>query len=300
MKKLTLIVSAIFFVLNSYAQNGNYKVFPFKSGIIEYKLEGNSKGFHTKYIDDFGYKQADYNETETTVFGFTNKEKSGTILIGPKAYAINYKTETTSVGINPVYESYANSNGSDYDKIGREAMASLGFSNTNKTEAIVGKKCDVWKGSLGRIWVWKGLALKSETTVLGVSIIETAVNIKINTSVPSSKFEAPKGFEVKDIEINGSNSNADQETMDAYESSNQEMSAEEKQMMEDAMSGNMEGMMNAASSTMSQEEKDQIRKIANMSYSEFKKMIRKEEPNISEEEIKQAHQMSKQMAKYLK
>ncbi|MCK5906469.1 MAG: hypothetical protein KAG37_02710 [Flavobacteriales bacterium] len=297
MNKLFLIIAATFFGFSISAQNGNYKVFPFKSGIVKYTLDGNSKGTHTKYFDDYGYKQADYNETETTVFGFTNKEKSGTILIGPKVYAINYKTETVSVGVNPAYESYANSNGANYDKLGRDAMASLGFSNTNKTEQIAGKKCEIWKGSLGIIWVWKGLALKSETTVLGISIIETAISVKVNISIPESRFEIPEGIEIKDIP---ENTNTSQSVMGSSNISNQQMSPEEKQMMEDAMSGDMEGMMNTASSNMSQEEKDQILKMAKMSYPEFNKIIKQEEPNITEEEIKQAYQMMKQMAKYIK
>ena len=269
MKIITTVLTVLFFSMNTFAQKENYKVFPFKNGVIEYKQEGNAKGTHTKYIEGYGYKQADFTETETTVFGFTNKEKSGTILIGPKVYALNYKTKTASVGNNPVYESYAKSNGSDYDKLGRDAMASLGFSNTTKTEKIAGKKCEIWKGSLGRIWVWKGLALKSETTVLGISIIETAVNIKINTSVNSKVFEVPKEFEVEDVQL------------------------------PDSADG-MEGMYSNEGMELSKEDKDKMQKVSNMSYPEFRKMVKKDDPNASEDEIQQIYQMMKQMAKSIK
>jgi len=299
MKRTLLVLTVMLSTISIFAQKANYKVFPFKTGIIEYKQEGNAKGTHTKYIDEYGYKQADYTETEVKVFGFTNKEKKGTIMIGPKIHSIDFATNKASTGVNPVYETYANSDGSDYDKLGRDAMASLGFSNSGKTETIAGKKCEIWKGSLGRIWIWKSLALKSETVVLGINITETAVSVKINTSVPASKFEIPKGIDVQNVDMT-SNASQNQNMMDAYSESNPDMSAEEKKMMEDAMSGNMEGMMSAAGNGMSQEEKDQIHKIANMPYSEFKKMIRQEEPNISEEEIKQAYEMTKQMAKYIK
>lgn len=299
MKALSIIL--VTFLLSSYtfAQNSNYKVFPFKTGIIEYKQEGNAKGTHVKYIDEYGYKQADFSETEVKVFGFTNKENKGTILIGPKLYSLDYKTNTASTTKNPVYESYANSNGSDYDKLGRDAMASLGFSNTGKTETIAGKKCEIWKGSLGSIWVWKSLALKSETNILGINIIEVATSVKINISVPSSKFEVPNRMEVKEIDIPNNQTNYGN-INDGYESSNDDMTNEEKQMMQDAMDGNMEGVMSAAGSQMSKEEKDQIKKISNMSYPEFKRMVQKEEPTTTEEEIKQAYEMTKQMAKYIK
>ena len=296
MKKALLIISAIICTTTIFAQNANYKVFPFKTGIIEYKQEGNAKGTHTKYIDQYGYKQADYTESEVKVFGFTNKEKKGIIMIGPKVYSIDFSTNRANVGVNPVYETYANSNGSDYDKLGKEAMESLGFSNSGKTETIVGKKCEIWKGALGRIWIWKSLALKSETVVLGINITETAVSVKINTSVPASKFEVPNGIDIQEIKTYNDD-NYNQSMIDA---NSQDMSADEKKMMEDAMNGDMEGMMSAAGKSMSQEEKDQIHKIANMSYSEFKKMIKREEPNISEEEIKEAYNMTKKMAKYIK
>ena len=221
------------------------------------------------------------------------------ILIGPKLISIDYKSKTASTTKNPVYESYANTNGSDYDKLGRDAMASLGFSNTGKTEIIAGKKCEIWKGDLGRIWVWKSLALKSETNILGVSIVEVAVSVKIDISIPSSKFEVPRGIEIEDIEVTTSSDN-NVGLEQAFGASNPDMTNEEKQMIQDAMDGNMEGVMSASASQMSKEEKDQVKKIANMPYSDFKKMIKKEEPNISEEEINQAYKMTKEMAKYVK
>ena len=269
MKVISAIMVSLFFSINSFSQEEHYKVFPFKMAIIEYQQEGNAKGTHTKYIEDYGYRQADFTETETTIFGFTNKDVSGTILIGPKVYAINYKTESASVGVNPVYESYANSDGADYDKIGRSAMANLGFSNTSNTEEIAGKKCEIWKGSLGRIWVWKNLALKSETTVLGLSIIETAVSIKMNTNIDSKIFEVPKGFEVEEIQ------------------------------MPDSANGT-EGIYSNENTELSKEDRDKIQIISNMSYPEFRKMVKKDDPNASEEEIKQIYQMTKQMVEHKK
>ena len=277
MKKGTIlyVIGLLLASMGLIAQDGNYKVFPFKSAIVEYKQEGNANGTHTKYIEKYGYLQADYSMTETTVFGFTNKEKSGTILKGPKVYSINYKSESVSVGVNPTYESYANSNGADYDELGRNAMASLGFSNTNKTETIAGKKCEIWKGSLGRIWVWKSLSLKSETSVLGISIIETAVSVKLNASVPSSKFKTPSGFKTEEVNLYGSENG-----MEGMES--------------------MEGMFGGGSYEMSAEDKKAMNQVANMSYSDFRKMMKDEDPEASEEEIKQAYTMTKEMVKRMK
>jgi len=272
MKSFYLIFITFLLSTNILAQNSNYKVFPFKSGIVEYKLEGNAKGTHVKYIDEYGYKQSDFTETETTVFGFINKENKGVIMVGAKVYTIDYTTNTASTGINPVYETYANSDGSNYEELGEESMASLGFSNTGDTETIAGKKCNIWQGSLGKIWIWQSLALKSQTTVLGINITETATSIKINTNISSSKFEIPKNIEVEEIPM-----------MDGSE------------MMKDANSDYYNDEV-----VPSDDDKDYINKINNMSYSEFKQMVKKEEPEMSEEEIKLAYKMSKEMAKYVK
>ena len=196
MKKLSLILFTLFITLSAYAQKkANYKVFPFKTGIIEYEKTGKTKGTHIKYIDDYGYKQGDYEETVTKIFGMKSKDKNGTVLIGPTVYAIDYKNNTVNKGKNPVYETYANSNG-DYDKLGKEAMTALGFSDTGKTGTVLGNKCEIWKGNLGEIWIWKGLALKSVTKILGIKMEETATKITLDVKVPQDKFEVPKNMKV--------------------------------------------------------------------------------------------------------
>jgi hypothetical protein len=298
MKNIVTIIIVTLMSINAYAQKNNYKVFPFKSAIVEYKVEGNSQGHKTKYIDQYGYKQADYSEIETKVFGFTNNEKKTTILVGQKSYTVDYKQGKVFINQNPVYETYANSKG-DYENLGKEALKSLGFSNTGKSGNILGKKCQIWKGNLGEVWIWKSLALKSKTNILGITINEIATKIEIGQSIPSSKFEYPKGMEVENTALQQEETPQDM-YMNTLKDQNEGLSKEEQQMMQDAMNGNMDGMMEAASNNMSKEEKDQVLKIAKMSYSDFKKMIKKEEPNISDAEIKQAHEMTKQMAKYIK
>jgi|LGOV01.1.fsa_nt_gb hypothetical protein len=259
---ITLILSSI----GLMAQKSNYKVFPFKAGIIEYKLEGNSKGSHIKYIDDYGYKQADYTKTVTKVFGMSSEDNNGVILIGSRVYTIDYKSNSATESKNPVYDTYANSEDANYDELGKQAMASLGFSNTGNTEMILGKKCEIWEGSLGEIWIWKGLALKSKTNVLGISITEIATKINLTSSVDASHFELPKGAKVQEVEVPSG-----METM--YGDDDMQMSTDDKKAMQD---------------------------VANMSYEDYRRMVKKEDPEMSDEEIKQSYDMIKQMSKYMK
>jgi hypothetical protein len=200
MKKLISILVIVFLSLSAFAQKSNYKVFPFKSGIIEYQKNGKTKGSSIKYIDEHGYKQADYSESVTKIFGMKTEQKEGTILIGPMVYAIDYKNKTIAKGENPVYELYANSKG-NYIELGEQAMENLGFTNTGKTGSVLGRECEIWKGTLGEIWTWKGLALKTTTKILGIKMDETATKITIDTKVPANKFEVPKDMEIKEQQI---------------------------------------------------------------------------------------------------
>ncbi len=200
MKQLTLILALAILTISAFSQKSNYKVFPFKSGIVEYKSEGKTKGTHTKYIEDYGYKQADYINTVTKMFGVKTEENTGTILIGALIYAIDYNENTIGKGKNPVYETYANSEGKDYEELGTQAMESLGFTNTGKTKTVLGKECEIWEGALGEIWTWKNLALKTKTKILGMKIEETATKITIDTKVPKDKFEMPTDMKVEELQ----------------------------------------------------------------------------------------------------
>ncbi len=247
-----------------------YKLYPFKSGIIEYKYEGNSKGSHIKYIDDYGYKQADYVDTETKVFGMTNKQKSVVIQIGPKVYTVDYKTNSIKVGENELYKTYMSSNGEDSNELGEKAMSDLGFEYTGQDKEVFGKTCKIYKGSLGEIWAWNNLPLKSKTRILGLKVNESVTKLDIDVSVPNSKFETPKNMRIDDIN-----------------------NSDEIEITNETLQGDYNG------SQLSNEDKAEIRRISKMSYSEYRETIKKADPQASEDDIKQAYEMTKEMAKRL-
>ena len=194
MKTFTAFLIVTFLTTGIYAQKSNYKVFPFKSGVIEYKIEGKTKGTNIKYIEDYGYKQADVTNTVTKFFGQKTIDNSTDILIGPKIYAIDHEKNTLTKARNPVYETYANESG-NYEELGIQAMDALGFKDTGETGTVLGNKCTIWKGPLGEIWTWKGLALKTKTKLLGIKMEETAVKIDLDSKVSAGRFEIPSGLE---------------------------------------------------------------------------------------------------------
>jgi hypothetical protein len=262
-KILSVLLVLIFTSGISFSQN-KYKRYGVKTAIVEYKLSGNSSGTRVMYVDDYGYKEANYTNSSMTVMGMTTTENKGVILIGPDFFEINYKNNTASKGRAPMYDMYAKYVGKDYDELSKSALRSMGYEKTGSSN-ILGKKCEVWQGKAGSIHVWKGIGLKIITKVMGQTIIEEAVSIKANVAVPSAKFQVPSGIKVEEIpsmdDIYGKMGNDEFEDDDDSEDE-----------------------------TISPEE---IKKIKSMSYSEFSKLIKKENPGISEEEIKTIYQYYK-------
>ncbi|MCK5824484.1 MAG: hypothetical protein KAG96_03665 [Ichthyobacteriaceae bacterium] len=249
MNKILVLAISMLLSVGAMAQKAKYKVFPFKTGIIEYKLEGSTKGTHTKYIKDYGYRQADYTKSKTRVLGVTSEENSGTIMEGAYVYSIDYERNVVTKTENPIYKKYINDK-KEYEKIGKEALEALGYKNTGETEKILGETCEIWQGSLGKVWIWKHLALKSYTSIMGVKVTETVTKIDLNANVPSSKFEIPKGMKMEEVDMS--------------EIMNEDMTDEDRENMED---------------------------LKNMSYSDFKKLMKKDNPDLTDEEIKQAYDM---------
>ena len=268
MKNLNILVIALLLSLTSCSQNSkqeksSYKKYPFKSAIIEYVVSGNSTGTKTTYIDDYGYKQAEISETTTKIMGFKTKEKKEVITVGSEIYTVDHETNKVVKTNNPFAEKYAKNVGEDYIKTGEDVLIALGFQKSG-TETILGKKCTIWKG-MNTIWSWKGLVLKSETNIMGMKIAETATNIKTDIKVPSNKFKTPSDYNIQEAP---------------------------KGVLEDVFSELEDGK-----NELTTEDKEMMREVQNMSFEDFKKMMKKEDPDVSDEEIKNVYKMMKQFGK---
>ena len=190
--KIKLLVVLLILSGSIFSQEKHVKLFPFKSAIIEYKYEASFKGTHIKYIDDWGYKQADYIKLELNFGGKTDKEYETIILIGEKAYTINHQENTVAVGRNVTYNYYLlNQNRTCTDISDALQKSTYGYT-LDGTKEFLGKECKVWKARKGTQYTWNGIMLKSETNFMAM-MVEKATKIKIDVDIPESKFEIPQG-----------------------------------------------------------------------------------------------------------
>lgn len=207
---------AIFFVIlllivSNICKAQKYRKYPIKSGKVEYKIEGNTSGTQTIIWDDYGYKELTTESSESKMFGQTTITKDNTLMIGSEVYSWSYDDNHLYQSSNPLAQQWEDENYDDDDveEFSIKTIEALGFEKIG-TETILGKSCDVYKG-LGKIWVWKGLSLKTEVKMLGTKYTVTATDIKTNISIAASKFEYPKDLE---LIINGNIDQHSEEEID--------------------------------------------------------------------------------------
>lgn len=92
----------------------------------------------------------------------------------------------------------ANQPNGDAGEVGESMLVSMGGEKTG-TEKFLGYTCDVWEIMGGKQWIHKGLMLKMEMTVLGITTKTEATSVKLDVSVPNANFELPD-FPIQEIE----------------------------------------------------------------------------------------------------
>ncbi len=190
--KIRLLFIILTLSSNIFAQEKRVKLFPFKSAIIEYKYEASFKGTHIKYIDDWGYKQADYIKRELNFGGNSEKEYETIILIGNKAYTINHQEKTVAVGRNSTYNYYLLNQNRNCTDISDALLKSANGYKLTGTKEFLGKECKVWKAGKATQYTWNGIMLKSEINFMTM-MVEKTTKIKIDVDIPESKFEIQQG-----------------------------------------------------------------------------------------------------------
>lgn len=171
-----------------------YKI---RSGIVEYKLSGVQTGSETIYFDRWGMREAKYSQAETKMMNMSIKKNILTLLDGDWTYSVDLDAKTGTKVPTPLLKdlsAQAKREGKDLTDIGEDIMKRSGAKKIGE-ETFLGKRCDVWEiqNLKTKTWVWQGLALKTEASMMGKTILIEATRVQENVSVPPEKLALPKG-----------------------------------------------------------------------------------------------------------
>jgi len=124
---------------------------------------------------------------------------SNTVISGDYVYTWD---SMTGMGTKVKVDMDENNQNINYNNLDKEMMAKYNMVEEG-TEEIMGKTCKVftmnYQGVKSTTWVYKGMALKSESVVAGVKTTYEVIKMEEGVEPPADVFELPDNIEFKDI-----------------------------------------------------------------------------------------------------
>ena len=183
-----IVIAALFITTLVQAQ----EKFQFKSAVVKYKISGDyQNGEMEMYIDDYGEKRCIITKIDMTMGEIKTSSHNMMIFTENAVYNINLAEKTgTKTTLTPEQKErlLQMAKQMSLDKI--ESMG-----KKVGTETILGKPCDVYEISGMKIWLWKGLNLKSETSMM-CKYTSEAVSVGVNTRISASQFKPPSDVKI--------------------------------------------------------------------------------------------------------
>lgn len=209
MKKILLVMLlCVFSVTTVHALESPWeKKLPLKNATIDYKVTGTQKGKKTVYIKDYGKTTAEYRDTTMTVMGMKQLTNEATITTPDWQYDLDLQSKTGTKITNPqkyLIEEFKKLPKSkqkkvikNVDEMGLATVEGMEGEFVKNATQILGYKCDKMSMMGATAYTISGtdLLLKSEASIMGMTINEVATKIK-KGSVSSSKFKVPSDIRV--------------------------------------------------------------------------------------------------------
>ena len=256
-------------------QNQELKRYETESGSISYesvisgKVMGSTitgsgtESLHFKNWGAIEVKEEESSQTTTmSVFGNKSTETTSTHtmhkLDNGKSYTVDFKRkeiremDDMAMGMTKMFQKDA-----DAGKVGKELFESMGGKLVG-SEEILGYECEIWDLMGIKQWLYKGVLLKSEATVMGIKTRIVATSAKFNGSVPEARFKLPDFSVIETESFMG----------------NESFDVDMDEMQED------------------------MDRMKNMSYQDWKKLVTADDAEMqamSEEELKQMYDMMQKM-----
>lgn len=175
------------------------KMYETESGIVEYEIRGggtlmgmktSTKGTKTLSFKNWG----NLSLTEETKTVETNGKAKQERTLGKFENGIVYVVDFEQKAIMKMdMQDSMNAYGkgkSNMTQVGREMMQQMGGKKVGE-ESVLGYTCEVWEFQWGKVWGHKGIPLKTQSTMMGITHTEIATKVNFGASIPSSKFVLP-------------------------------------------------------------------------------------------------------------
>lgn len=201
MKIWGLLFALILAINTLHAETKRYEI---RSGIIEYTISGggNMMGIQTQIdgksktlFKEWGKIELHDETSKSVIMGREESTHQTTKIDHDKVYIVDYEQKSISQYDHTML---MRSQYKDIAKNAKEVMQSMGATKTGE-ERILGYDCEVWETNHMKLWLHKGIMLKSLVSVMGSAHTTEATNIQFNISVSDEDLKLPD-FPIKIIQ----------------------------------------------------------------------------------------------------
>jgi len=166
------------------------KPFAVKSGIIEYSYSGDKTGTGTLWFDDYGMKSALYME----IFSEGKPGKGWIVTSGDYQYMWDPDKVTEGKKMkNPLLEWMSEPSENNSGSLTEQTYSKMGMKRSGQ-EVYLGKDCDIIKGDMGKVLIWKGILMVMDLRLGAYVSGQKATSVKTDVPVEAKYFELPKNI----------------------------------------------------------------------------------------------------------
>lgn len=189
MKAFYILLICCFSVVFAIAQEKCYEI---SSAQIQYTItgSGNMMGMATKIsgnasllFTDYGQKEISNETIVQTMMGQKETTKTMTKVDGDTIYSVDFEEKTINTMSLEDFAQYS-------QKKGKNAMEQMGAKKLG-TQKVLGYTCENWEFQGSQICFYKGIELKSTSTVMGLNQTKIATQIDINPKITKQSFVLP-------------------------------------------------------------------------------------------------------------
>lgn len=222
-RMIFLVLAWVVSLSSVYGQTKRYEV---ESGRLEYVVNGSgemmgmkmsTKGTRTVVFKDWGNVEVIKGKIESTMpMQGTQVENEWSKFDNGKIFFVDEDMQAI-ISADTSSEMFQQGN-QNYSQVGKDFLEQNGGKLIGH-EKVQGYKCEIWQwGENSKVWVHKGVMLKSEVSMMGVKNIEEAIRVDFNVKTSNADFSMPN-YPVMSME-------------EAYGQMDEGLSPEEKALMQ--------------------------------------------------------------------
>ena len=200
--KICCIVFTLF--LNVGTLHADVKRYEVKSGIIEYKIigGGDMMGIKTQMsgtdkvaFKEWGSIELHQSMTRSVIMGREENTQDTIKIENGKVYVVDYENRVISE-YDP--SMLMQSQYKDLIKSAKDMIVQMGGKKIGN-ETIQGYDCEVWEMPQVKLWLHKGIALKTVANIMGITNTMEATTIQLDVPVSDNDLKLPD-FPIKSIQ----------------------------------------------------------------------------------------------------